>query len=63
LLPQQWQRRRPDCLHARPPLVQSVTPSERSGHATGIHSWGELTNPPPPRHFSSCSTTSCTTSA
>ena len=29
VLPQQWQRRRPECLHARPPLVQTVAPYAR----------------------------------
>src|SRR5262245_37974462 len=63
LLPQQWQRRRPECLHARPPLVQTVAPFDGPGRAEAIHSWGELSNLPPPHHFSPRSTTSCTTSA
>src|SRR5215468_6436669 len=60
MLPQQWQRRRPECLHARPPLEQMVGPSDRSGCMVNLHTWGQLPNPPPPRRFSPCSTTSCT---
>lgn len=60
MLPHQWQRRRPECLHARPPLVQLVGRSDTSGCKVTLHTWGQLPNSPPPRRFSPRSATSST---